>query len=66
MSKKVNKICPLCKKETSMELKEEEYERYIEDNSQTHIQVLFPHMSPAKREFLAFGMCLPCQGEIFN
>ena len=63
----VCRTCPMCGKETSLELTKDEvgrYEYYL--SGAPLLQEAFPNLTPSEREFLKTGYCPECQRKIFG
>lgn len=62
--KYVKTTCPLCHKETILEMSDEQYDLLMSTNG--FIQDIFPNWSPAKREMLMTGICEKCWNNSFD
>lgn len=63
IKKRIVKVCPLCKKETPIVVKEEDY---ISWNNGVIIQKVFPYLTATQRETLITGMCKCCQDKLYG
>jgi hypothetical protein len=59
-------ICPMCGKEHSMFLEEEDANNYFKYRKEKLIQDIFPDMSKTDREKFITGYCDECQKKIFG
>lgn len=63
---KVKKFCPMCMKQTEVDvdITQEEYYNYLD--SDKNIQAVFPKMHPMARDFLRIGICFNCSESLYN
>jgi hypothetical protein len=59
----VFKTCPACRKECSVDMLTDHYDRWTDGEL---LQNAAPEMSPENRETLITGYCAPCQEAIFR
>ena len=55
--------CQLCGHESTVEVETLAYLRW---QNGTYLQDAFPTLSPAERETVKLGFCLPCQDALFS
>lgn len=60
--KQIKTVCPLCGKETIIEVEESAWEQYEAGDL---AQNCFPDLSPDKREMLISGICPECFDKAF-
>jgi len=59
----LTKICPFCDKHYQVHVPDEVF---IEWQNGKCIQDAWPDAKPETREMVISGICLDCQGEVFN
>ena len=58
----VKRICKKCKKEFTLQVRESDYNRWLEG---TLIQQAMPYLTVGERELLISGICSECYDKIF-
>ena len=57
------KHCPICGKEMSVTVKDEDYVKY---QNGALVQNCFPYLSPMEREIIITGICPACWDNMFG
>jgi hypothetical protein len=59
----LTRTCPICKKETTLEIEDYQYEKWRRGE---FAQDVFSSLSPADREVIISGLCHKCQDNFFD
>lgn len=63
MNMEYTQVCPICKKEVTMEVDEQKFHEY---EGGENIQNVFGDKDKFFREWLISGMCYDCSSKLFN